>query len=475
MDEKKNTENGEYQFIRERIISRKKDRVKKVLIIIGGTVLLAVLFGFLARLSFTYSEEPVRKILGFTPTPSATVTPTRSAIWIPTSQERPTPTNTPIPTPTPTATPTPVVTLKPTNKPETSPTEKPEISPTKEPTATPTVTATPTATLTPTPTEVPDDISKLMDLYEKIGEIADESMKYMAEISLVKIETDWFGENLEQSESVSGIIVGDNGVELLVVLDASLALSADRIDIKIGTGTVNGVNVMASNDEYNLAVLSVPLDKIKKDDRETIEYAVFGESSSVKAGTPVIAIGSPNGYMGAYGLTMIMTISDHAYLTDNRISLYNTYMPENELGSGVYVNMDGEVIGLVTHSFKNEKNATLSTMIAIDSVRDIIENMVNGIPWNYVGIVATETPEGVLEKLGKKYGLYVTEVKEGSPAEEAGLKKGDILISVNGRELKTVDTFHSIIQECEPGDIAVFELIRSSKVTTVNVDIGETK
>ncbi|MBO7402896.1 MAG: serine protease [Lachnospiraceae bacterium] len=444
MDEKKTAENGEYQFIREKIISKKKSRVKKVILVSIGTVILAFVFGAVARLAFMATELPIAAILGLTPTATSTPTPTRAPV-IPVTDK---PTNTPPPTPTP-------------NEPPATPTEAPSATPTEVP--------VPTEPLDP----VTDPVNAFKELYEKLGDIARKALKSLVEVDIVKIETDWFGEPLESSTSVCGVVIGDDGVEYLVLVPASEVVMADRVDVTIGKTVVSGTAIIASDAEFDFAILSVPLDACTEADRKTVEYASFGGEASVKAGDPVIAVGSPNGYFGTYDFSMITNTGNYAYVTDDRFEIYTTNRYENSFGSGIFINYNGEMVGIMTHLFKEEMNEGITTMIATDGVADVIGKLANGTPKNYLGVQSMETPANVLKRLEVKYGLYVMDVNLESPAETAGIKKGDILIKFEGKDLKTVDSLHELLNSYEAGTEVEITLIRNTKPETVTVVIGE--
>jgi hypothetical protein len=145
LDEKKPAENGDYQFLREKIVSKKKGRIKKVLFVTLGTVVLAAVFGIVARFMFMVSDVPIGRLLGLSPTPTISPTPTRTPALSPTARPA-------TPTPMPTPTPTPQVPFTPTEAPSATPTEVPSV----------------------TPTEAASDnpIEQLKEMYEKLGGIA---------------------------------------------------------------------------------------------------------------------------------------------------------------------------------------------------------------------------------------------------------------------------------------------------------------
>ncbi len=444
MDNNRNTENNDYQFVREKITSKKKSRVKKVLLITAGTLVLAVLFGFLARFTFDASEGVVARILGLAPTP--THQPYRIA------------TDTPVPTKP--STPAPSFTGAP------SPTDG--IAPT----------LTPTPTLTPVPTGEPDDpnekneaLEALLEVYKGLREVAKAASKFMTEVRLVTVENDWFGEPLETSVSISGIILGDNGEELLLLVSAESIDKADRIDAVIGGETVKRVGIKASNDEYNLAVLTVSMNKLTDASKAAIAYASFAGDEKPVPGTPLLAIGNPNGYLGSFELGMVTTTGDYAYVTDNRLEIMNTDLTYRENGDGVFVDFDGKIVGIITHKFREKNESNLMSMVSVSNMQSIIEDLANCKDRNYLGVIAKEAPESVLSGMGLKSGLYVTEVKAGSPAEKGGIKKGDIITAMGSKVLDTVETLNDCLNGYKAGDLVSVKLARNNRALTATVEI----
>lgn len=443
MDNNRNTENNDYQFVREKIASKKKNRVKRVLLITAGTIVLAVLFGFLARLMFVVSDDVVAKILGLSPTPThadfriATMTPVPFT-------NTPSPVITPAPSPTgsevPTLTPTPTCTPEPTGDPEN-------------------------------PAKTNEALDSLVAIYKELREVANSAAKFMAEIRLVKVETDWFGEPLETSTSISGIILGDNGEELLLLVSAEATENADRIDAVIGGEVVKSVEIKASNDEYNLAVLSIPMVKLPAKSKAAISYASFAGDEKPVPGTPLLAIGNPNGYLGSFELGMVTTNGEFAYVTDNRLEIMNTDLTYRENGDGVFVDFNGKIVGIITHKFREKNESNLMAMVSVSNMRSIIENLANSRDWNYLGVIAKEAPESVLSAIGIKSGLYVTEVKENSPAAKAGIKKGDILTAIGSKVLDTVETLNDCLNGYEAGKMVAVRLSRDNRSVTVSVEI----
>lgn len=432
MDEKKpQTEQGEYQFIREKVIRKKRSRLLRLVLLVSGTIFLAVLFGFCARLVFSLSEPYVNIILGITMTPTPTQ-PEKIPVQIAST----------VPSPTITVTPVPTVTTVPTQTEEPGEDEA-------------------CATEAPAPTQIPPIIvenrinatlSDFIMIYQDIRKLAESAAAAIAPVNVITNGTDWFNETYEDSTLTSGIIIGNNGLELLILVSADRLTDADRIEVNVG-GYIAAGTVTAYDEDYNLAVIGVAYNTIPEKNIAKIDTAKFGESYNTYVGAPVLAIGNPNGYSGSFELGIITSSGSYAYVIDDRLELINTSISDHQNGDGVLINTSGNIIGIITHKFKKDLNAEINTVVGISRLKAVIEQLVNEQQMNYFGITAEEIPQEVQKENGLTEGIYIRDVAAGSPAEQAGVKKGDILTSLNEEPVKTVAGFHTKLTACIPGDV----------------------
>lgn len=443
MSNNKNTENEDYQFIRETLVNKKKNRMKRWILSTLAVLALAVVFGFVARVVFITSEGLAFAVLGITPTATPPEV-TKAPVSIAPATQKPTvtPTNTPSPSPV------------------TSPTEEAEPSPTPTP--------------SPIPTPVIDaGISSIVSAYEEIRQVAAKASKYLAKVEVVTITTDWFGDEIEDSKVTSGLVLGDNSVELLVLVSYARVATANRIDVTLAGKTVKNVEVLTVNEEYGMAILKLELSNFTEAELKTISYASLGNSDTLGVGVPLVAVGSPNGYFGAFEFAVINSQAENAYVCDNSFSVYNTVLPETESGDGFLVNFDGEVVGIITHDFKDSLNANKTSFISINECKYMIGNLANGEKWNYLGLVAKEAPAGILSTLKISNGLYITEVQADSPAEAAGLKKGDILVSLAGQEVPTAAELNVKLNLLKQGETVTVDIIRGNeRKSNIPITIG---
>lgn len=468
MDEMKQTEQmeqNERPFIREKIVHKRRSKIKRFLLLSCAAVVLAVLFGVVSRFCFVVSEPFVNKILGISPTPVPTQ-PIRNEVTLPKPQEDMTPTQT-VPS-------------------ESEPSDEGAAQDSHENAGQAGDAAEDDGNAEGEAEQLPTwnpehgntaGIGDYIALHQEIRRIATNAASAMATITVTTERTDWFEQVYEEETTLSGIIVGDNNVELLILAEASPLLNADDVTVTVGGYTTEDTMLYMSDSHYNLAVIGIDYSSIPAKNLELINYAVFGESHSLFVGTPVIAIGNPNGYTGSFELGTVTARNSYAYVVDNRLDLFNTSIPDYEKGSGVIINTSGEVIGLITHAYKDGINQNLNTVIGISRIKPVVENLVNGRKMNYFGVIAEEMTDELKEEADSRIGICVTEVIAGSPAERAGIRKGDILQIIERTPMNNVLTLRTLLDEYAEGEEMQVTMLRKgprayTEVETVLV-VGE--
>ena len=125
------------------------------------------------------------------------------------------------------------------------------------------------------------------------------------------------------------------------------------------------------------------------------------------------------------------------------------------------LNLSGEIVGVVTDEYKNENTQNATAAAGISDFKGIIERMSNGLSTACLGIQGQEiTAE--MEEQGLPSGIYITEVTAGSPAYEAGIQNGDILVRINSGEVHTVKELQSRLENLEAGSAVTVTVARNS-------------
>lgn len=495
-----NSESTEFSYVQEKIKPKSRKRLKKVLTVIGLSVLAGVVFGITSRVAFLKIGDPVAKLLGIEQASGKEpVEPTgsgRNPVRFPTNPITPTPT--PKPTPTPDLKPTPSAAEKPTPGQTGSPDSTAGLTPTEAQAATgtqavtdkPPVTATsvPTSTSVPTntatPTNEPDDVTgtpgpdddgnnddgndvtptlspidSYIGMITQMREIAGKVQKSLVRVYSVVSEANWLGENIETRQELTGVLMGDDGVELLVMTDYSAVSGADSLEVELDKKY--NASLYSYDKDTNIAIVTVSLENIGAKKAENLDYMQLGSSYELYSGEPVIAVGRPNGYFGAVEFGFVSHKGIVRYIPDGELDEFTTDIYLRSGGDGIVTDLQGRLIGLIPHS--DTEAASPDRIIGIDSLKDLILRLLNGGGVPYFGIRSENIPADIRTEMGIDNGIYVNETFSNSPAVAAGIKKGDVIESINGENIDSVAQFYKYLLTLDEGAELNVGIFRASR------------
>ncbi|MGB8453412.1 MAG: PDZ domain-containing protein [Anaerocolumna sp.] len=448
-----NKDEKEYSFIQEQITSKKKFKFRRMFYSVTWTIVLACIFGIVAGIAFCISEPAINKILG--------KYQNKKMVEFPTNTPEDTSTNS-------NTQPEPTGGIDNTNNNSNPDTDKPEDGKEDQ---------TPDDNDKKPDTVVIEkyiqaDIQDYNNIYIKIRDIAGEADKSILNVTSISSGVDVLLNNEYEADKVSsGLIVANNGADLLILVSYDRVKDAKDIRVKLSDSLNAKAKLQDYDSDLNLAVIAVSLKDIPDAVLSNIKTADLGESYSLIVGSPIIALGSPNGYVNSMELGIITSKGSTKYITDNKINLFNTDIIDNENSDGVIVNLRGEVIGIITQKLKDENNQNLNTVIGISKIKGVIERLVNNKERSYFGIKGVDMTDEALEKAGINNGICITEVETDSPALEAGLQNGDIILSVNDTQIISVDTFNSLISTSDPKTTVKVTIRRNVKNSSTEMDL----
>ena len=308
-----------------------------------------------------------------------------------------------------------------------------------------------------------------------VAEVAKNAMPSVVTISTMSVEEmrSFFGgtQQYEVEGAGTGVIVGENDTELLIatnnhVVEGATSLSVGFIDEESVEGEVKGTDV--NND---LAVVSVKLSDIPEDTMNQIKIATVGDSDDLQLGDQVVAIGNALGYgqsvTSGYvsALDRDLTLTDQSGTTINSTGLIQTDAAINEGNSGgALLNMKGELIGI--NEAKSSSTSTgaavdnIGFAIPIDKAEESLQQLMNlktrekvdASQASYLGIRGEDVSAEASELYGIPAGVVITEVVENGPADQAGVKKGDILTELDGRSISSMEQLQQVLQYYAAGE-----------------------
>ena len=308
-----------------------------------------------------------------------------------------------------------------------------------------------------------------------VAQVAKDAMPSVVTISTMSVEEmrSFFGgtQQYKVEGAGTGVIVGKNDSELLIatnnhVVEGATSLSVGFIDQESVAGEVKGTDV-----DNDLAVVAVKLSDIPDDTMKQIKVATVGDSDDLQLGDQVVAIGNALGYgqsvTSGYvsALDRDLTLTDQSGTTINSTGLIQTDAAINEGNSGgALLNMKGELIGI-----NEAKTASSSTGTAVDNIGFAIpidkaekslqqlmnlttREKVDANQASYLGIAGQDVSEEAKELYGIPSGVVIAEVVKNGPADEAGVKKGDILTGLDGRSIGSMEQLQDVLQYYAAGE-----------------------
>ena len=305
---------------------------------------------------------------------------------------------------------------------------------------------------------------------------------------------DLFGQYYQGQDEVSagtGFIVGKNDKELLIATNYHVVDGADTVSVTCIDGETYEATVNGYDEDKDLAVVSVALSDISDDTMDQIQVATMGSSDDLKVGEQVVAIGNALGY-GQSVTTGIVSAKNRKLNSDgseesedsDAVNLIQTDAAINPGNSGgALLNMKGEVIGIVSAKYSDTKVEGMGYAIPISTAKDIIETIINqevvsDDEASYFGISGVDVASDVSKQYDMPTGVYVTKVAANSAASKAGIQKGDIIVSFNGREVSSMDEISNVMQYLKAGtkvDVVVAQASNNYEEKTMEVTLTKKK
>ena len=292
------------------------------------------------------------------------------------------------------------------------------------------------------------------------------------------VTTDIFGQSYKSQSggSGSGIIIGQNDEEVLIVSNnhvtkAESNAKNQKITVTFNDETTAEATIKGADSGADLSVLSVKMSDIKKDTLSKIKVATVGDSSKMKVGQMVIAIGNALGYGQSTTVGYVSALNREIADEDFTMKLIQTDAAINPGNSGgALLNAKGEVIGINSVKYASEKVEGMGFAIPISTALPIINDLMNReeIAENeqsYLGIMGRDVTKNYNQIYGIPIGVYITDTTKNSPADKAGLKMGNIITGFNGAAIKTMAELQAKLAAVKAGTVI--------KLTTMQYDNGQ--
>ena len=314
------------------------------------------------------------------------------------------------------------------------------------------------------------EISDYTMLYKKIGQIADSVKASMVTVAGISSDTDWFMNSYESNDRTSGLILADNGKELLILTRTSVLKNADSIQVTFSSGEQYNAYLKTSDNNTNLSVIAIPMARLHAATMDTFRMAELGNSrvSNIK-GKPVIAIGDPLGVSDSMAIGQITSNAVVIDMKDSNAGILTTDIYGSSKASGILCDFDGKVLGLICQDGSTIDAKNLIRAYSVSDLKDRIEKILNGQDIAFLGIKGTDVTEEINRELNIPLGAYVKEVVTDSPAMKAGIQNGDVIVKIGTSDIASFDNFKSAILRFQPGETITVTVKRLGREAYVDI------
>ncbi len=306
-----------------------------------------------------------------------------------------------------------------------------------------------------------------------------------------------------QTESISsgsGIIIGENASELLIVTNYHVVAGSKQLTVVFAhdesaaqsgdESSMNVANVKGYDADKDIAVIAVKLSEMSSETRSKIRVATIGNSDDVKLGSGVIAIGNALGYGQSVTHGIISAVDREVTMEGvNGGQITNKYIQTDAAinsgnSGGALLNMKGELIGINSAKISSTGVEGMGYAIPITNVEELIGELMNlktrevvaEDKRGYLGIYGNDVTSTASKAYGLPTGVFVNEAIESSPAEKAGLRSGDIITKVDGIAISSMSALSERLSYYESGENVVLTIKRVNgnkyEEMTVTVKLG---
>jgi serine protease Do len=325
----------------------------------------------------------------------------------------------------------------------------------------PTPTPTPTNTLTPaTPSALPP-----------ISDVVESVKPAVASIIVGTVGYNIFLQPVPQEQAGSGVIIEDSGY---IVTNNHVVEGAESITVTIPDGRSFDATIVGTDPLSDLAVI-----EIDGDDLPTVS---FGESSTLAVGEWVVAIGNALGLPGGPTVTVgVVSALGRSIQEQSGVTLYDVIQTDAAINpgnsGGPLVNLQGEVVGINTAKVTAVEVSGVGFAVSSNTARTVVQEIIEKgyVSRPYLGItIMTVTPSIARSyDLATNEGALITRLVTGSPADEAGLSPGDVIIRFDGQRIITADDVVLAIRAHEIGDAVEITYFHDSSENTTSATLIE--
>ncbi len=314
-----------------------------------------------------------------------------------------------------------------------------------------------------------------MDDYERMHGVI-KKLATSADYSLVEVRSrvtgnDLFGELVQSGSSSAGVIIARTTSEVLILTSDTVMQDTSNIEVVFYGDKVYSAQIKAIDTTDGIAVVSVPLSSITYRDSQEIRSISIGDSSLLQRGDMIIAVGAPAGAYGSSAVGEISSVSYNSVDVDGNVKDMIADVNIDPTYGSFVINTDGELVGWIQRSDSSSHGYEMVT--GISDYIDVIETISNGTEYPYLGLKAQEETQEMIDARLPK-GLYIRECIQNSPAYNAGIQNGDILVRIDDYDITNMKDYQTAVASLKADETAVVTIMRQNGAEYAEVEFTVT-
>ena len=319
------------------------------------------------------------------------------------------------------------------------------------------------------------EIEDYQTMYTKLRSLAQKTSRSLVTVTSVSDTFNWLQNDYENTSQTTGLILEDNGTELLIAVDyATIAKSTDILVTFFNTQEAYA-SVISTDIYNNLAILAVPLADLHDTTISGISYATLGNSSvNCNPGDVVVAVGDPLGYSSSVGYGIVTSSSTEINEVDHNLTLITTDIYGSANANGILLSSKGKVLGFINQSYNRKEYSNLISAVGISELRQRVEDMCNQHNAPHIGLYVTNVTSAAKQHYNIPNGAFILNIEMDSEAMKNGLHKGDVVTAINDAVISSVSDYEYELAKYQAGDILVISVMRPSGDTFIDMDIKVT-
>lgn len=300
-----------------------------------------------------------------------------------------------------------------------------------------------------------------------VSEIVEEVMPSIVSITsktLVKsgmYGPSYYGQQQYTTGAGSGIIISKNDDELLILTNHHVIEDAEELSVQFVNGKSVDATVKGSAEGRDIAVIAVKLKELSDETINAIKIATIGDSNTLKVGNGIIAIGNALGYGQSVTTGVVSALNRDVTIDNNTIQMIQIDAAINGGNSGgALLNSKGEVVGINSAKYSSKVTSSSASIegmgfaIPITDVKDTITSLMNGeeVSNAMIGVEGSMVTEAQAKQNDMPIGFYISKIIEGSGADKSELEIGNIILSIDGKDITKFSDLKNELYKHKKGD-----------------------